>query len=153
MAVEAGISKFKKNNLKIYIFVLIGFAIWCIYDGYFNDKWIKEHTDSDGNPKTYLVFNRKVPPYLIGAGVLLGVYMFVIRNRKVIADENELIIAGKERIAYDCIQRIDKTHFDSKGYFIITHTGKGGREINRKLSDRTYGNLGAVLEEIVVKIS
>jgi hypothetical protein len=86
MAIEAPISKFKKTNLKIYIAICIGLAIWCAYDGYFNNKWIEEHTDTNGNPESYLVFNRKAPPYFIGAAVLFGAYLFAIRNKKIIAD-------------------------------------------------------------------
>lgn len=153
MTIEAPISKFKKNNLKIYIAVCIGLAIWCAYDGYFNDKWIEEHTDTNGNPEAYLVFNRKAPPYFIGAAVLLGVYLFAIRNKKIIADENELIIRDKEKISYDSIQKIDKTRFKSKGFFIITHKNNEGREVNRKLSDRTYDNLAAILDKLIAKIS
>jgi hypothetical protein len=153
MAIEAPISKSKKTNFKIYIAVCIGLAIWCAYDGYFNDKWIEEHTDTNGNPETYLVFNRKAPPYFIGAAVLLGAYLFAIRNKKIIADENELVLSDKKRIPYDSIQKIDKTHFDSKGFFLITYKNKDGREVNRKLSDRTYDNLAAILDELVAKIS
>jgi len=153
MAIEAPISKFKKNNLKIYIVVLVGIAIWCVYDGYFNEDWIKKHTDADGNPKTYLVFNKKAPQYFIGAAALLGAYLFVIRNKKIIAGENELIINDKDKISYDSIQKIDKTRFGSKGYCIITYKDEDGSEINRKLSGKTYDNLEAILDELVVKIS
>ncbi len=153
MAIEAPISKSKKNNFKIYIAVCIGLAIWCAYDGYFNDKWIEEHTDTNGNPETYLVFNRKAPPYFIGATVLLGAYLLAIRNKKIIADENELVLSDKKRVPYDSIQKIDKTHFDSKGFFLITYKNKDGREVNRKLNDRTYDNLAAILDELVAKIS
>ena len=153
MAIVAPLSKYKKTNFKIAIAVCFGLAIWCAYDGYFNDKWIEEHTDTNGNPETYLVFNRKAPPYFIGAAVLLGAYLFAIRNKKVIADENELVLSDKKRIPYDSIQKIDKTNFDSKGFFLITYKNKDDREVNRKLSDRTYDNLAAILDELVAKIS
>ena len=153
MTIEAPISKFKKSNLKIYIVVLVAFAIWCAYDGYFNEKWIKEHTDADGNPESYLVFNRKAPQFLIGATVLLGAYLFAIKNRKITADEGELIISDRKRISYDSIQKIDKTHFDSKGFFLITYKGKDGKEVGQKLNDRTYDNLAAILDRLVEKIS
>ena len=161
MAIEAPISKFKKNNLKIYIVVLLGLTIWCVYDGYFNEEFKEKYTDANGNPKGWLVVNRNAPPYLIGLTVLLGAYLFAIRNRKIVADENELIIpstslrtgSNKERIAYDSIQKIDKTYFKSKRHFIITYKNKDGREVNRKISGRTYDNLAAVLDELVAKIS
>jgi len=153
MAIEAPVSKFKKNNLKIYIAVCIGLAIWCTYDGYFNEEWIQEHTNADGTPKAYLVFNQKAPYFFAGAGVLLGIYLSVIRNKKLIADENDLVISAKEKIAYDSIQKINKTHFDSKGYFIITYKSENGREVIRTISDKTYDNLQAILDHLVAKIS
>ena len=174
MAIEAPISKFKKNGLKIYIAVCIIFAIWFGYDGYFNEKFREKHSDANGAPDGTLVFNQKSPPFFIGAAVLLGAYLFAIKNRKIVAGENELIISNKERIAYDSIQKIDKTYFRSKtkrkfvgdqsenvqetrsapeGYFIITYKDNSGREVKRELSSRTYDNLAAVLDELVAKIS
>lgn len=152
MAIEAPISKFKKNNLKIYIVVCIGLAIWCAYDGYFNEEWIREHTNPNNTPKAYLVFNRKAPYFFGAAAVLLGVYLFSIMGKKLVADDNELIISDKEKISLESIEKIDKTSFGSKGYFIITYKNKDGGEINRKLSDRTYDNLAAILDHLIAKI-
>ena len=153
MAIISPLSNHKKNNIKIYIAACIVIAVWCAYDGYFNENWIKEHTDKDGQPQTYLAFNRKAPMYLGGAAVLLGAYIFGIRNKKVVAEGSELIIDDKEKIPYDSIEKIDKTNFKSKGSFVITYTDSSGGEINRKLSDRTYDNLEAILNEVVTKIS
>lgn len=153
MAIEAPISRFKKTNLKIYIAVCIGLVIWCVYDAYFNEKFKEKYTDADGNPQGWLVVNRKAPLYLIGAAVLFGAYLFAIRDKKLLADENELIISDKIRISYDSIQQIDKTYFEKKGFFVVTYKNKGGREVKRKLNNRTYDNLSAVLEHLVAKIS
>jgi hypothetical protein len=177
MAIEAPISKFKKTNIKICIVVCIGLVIWCVYDAHFNEEFIKKYTDADGNPTGWLVINKKAPPFLIGAAILFGVYLFAIKDKKLIADENELVINNKKRISYDSIQQIDKTYFRSKenkrkfvgnpngkvevqekscppeGYFIITYKNKNGKKINYKLSDRQYDNLPAVLEHLVANIS
>jgi len=153
MAIEAPYSKHNKTNFKIYIAVCIIFAIWFGYDGYLNEKFREKHSDANGTPDSTLVFNQKSPLFFIGLAVLLGAYLFVKRNKKVIADENELIISDKERIAYDSIQKIDKTFFKSKGRLIITYKDKDGREVNHKLSSRTYDNLAAILDELVAKIS
>ena len=153
MAVEAGLSKFKKNNLKFYIVILLICGIWFGYDGYFSERFRKENTDADGKPNSTLVFNQKSPPFFIGAAVLLAVYLFAIRDKKIIADENELIISDKKKITYDSIEKIDKTYFDSKGFFVITYKNKTGAAVNCKLSDRKYDNLAAVLDELVAKIS
>lgn len=153
MIIEAPVSKFRKSNLKIYIIGLILVAVWCVYDGYFNEKWIKEHTDAKGNPETYLVVNKSAPKYLVGAAAILGVYLFAISSKKVTADENELVIDGKKRIAYDAIEKVDKTYFASKGYFAVTHKDSSGKDAEIKLSDRKYDNLEAVLDKLVEKMS
>jgi hypothetical protein len=153
MAIEAPISKYKKTNLKIYIAICIGLFIWCVYDAYFNEKFKEKYTDAEGNPTGWLVVNQKAPPYLIGAAALLGLYLFVIKDKKILADENELIISNKKRISYDSIQQIDKTYFEKKGFFMITYKDKHGKQVRRALSERTYDNLAAVLEHLVAKIS
>ena len=152
MAIEAPVSKFKKNNLKIYIAVCIGLTMWCIYDGYLNKKFIEKYT-VDEKATGWLVVNRKAPPYIIGAAVLLGAYLFTMKSKKLLADENELVISSKKRITYDSIQKIDKTHFDDKGFFVITYKDKNGNEVNRKLSSKAYDNLAAILDHLVAKIS
>ena len=153
MAVEAPVSKFRKNNIAIYILVCIVFAAWFGYDGHFNDKFKKEHSAADGTPDSTLVFNQKSPPFFVGAAVLIGAYLLIIRKKKIIADENELVLCNGKKISYSSIQKIDKTHFEKKGFFIITYKDESGKEINRKISGRKYDNIKAVLDEVVAKIS
>jgi hypothetical protein len=152
MAIVAPISKFRRTNLIIYIAVCIGIAIYCAYDGYFNTKFIEKHS-SDGVPDSTLIFNQKAPPFFTGAAVILAVYLFTIKNKKLAAEEDELIISDKEKIAYDSIRQIDRTYFESKGYFLITDRGKNGKEVERKISDRQYDNLKAILDHLVAKIT
>ena len=153
MAIEAPISKFKKTNIKICIAVCIGLVIWCLYDAHFNEEFIKKYTDDDGNPTGWLTINRKAPPFLIGAAVIFGVYLFLLKDKKLLADDNELVINNKKRISYESIQQINKTYFDKKGFFVVTYKNKGGNEARLKLSDRKYDNLPAVLERLIEKIS
>jgi predicted dithiol-disulfide oxidoreductase (DUF899 family) len=130
----------------------IGFGAYCVYDGYFNKDFIAKHTFGDKADST-LVFNRKSPPFLAGVALLLGAYLFVIRGRMVVAEDDGLVINGKAKIAYDSIQKIDKTDFDAKGHFTFTYRGPDGRETDRKLSDKDYDNLKAILDHLVAKIS
>ena len=153
MAIEAPISKFKRTNFKIYIILCIIAAIWFAYDGYFNKKFREKNTDDDGKPNSTLVFNQKAPPFFVGAAVFFGAYLFAIKNRKLIADENELIISAKEKISYDSIQKKNKTYFDKKGFFVITYKDESGNEVDRKINDRQYDNLAAILDHLVAKIS
>lgn len=149
MAIEAPISKFKKNGLKIYIVVCLAAAMWLAYDGYLNEEFKEKHLDADGKPDSILVINQKGPIFLIGAAVLLGGYLLTLKNKKLSADENELVFSDKEKIAYDSIQKIDKTHFDSKGHFILTYKNENNNEVDRKISKRKYDNLAAVLNHLV----
>ena len=161
MAIEAPLSKFAKTNIKIYIAVCAAAAIIFAYDGYLSKyKWSGRYSfykeqvlDNDGLPTQTMNFNRKSPPFFLGAAVLFTVYFFVVKNKKLIADENELVFSDKLKIPFDSIQTIDKTYFDKKGFFVITHKDENGKEINRKLSDRNYDNLAPILDHIVAKIS
>jgi hypothetical protein len=153
MPIEAPVSKFRKKTIMIYIAICLGLIIWCVYDGYFNKKFAEKYTDEDGNPTGWLMINRKAPPYLLGAAVLLSVYLLVIRNKKIVADEDVLVLSSKEKIVYDSIEKIDKTYFDKKGYFIITYNKDDGRQVDRKISDKDYDNLSVVLEHLVTEIS
>ncbi|MHC4292434.1 MAG: hypothetical protein ACYSTR_09520 [Planctomycetota bacterium] len=150
MAIEAPLSRYKKQNLLIMAVILIGVGLWFAYDGYKNQDFINKHT-VDGVPDSTLNFNRKAPPFMVGAGILLGIYFVIAKGKKLIAEENELI-SGNVKIPYDAIEKINKTHFDSKGFFTLTYN-ENGQNKELKLSDRTYDNLGAVLDHIVSKIS
>jgi hypothetical protein len=150
MAIEAHLSRYKKQNMVIIAVVLIAAGAWFAYDGYKNQKFIDKHT-VDGKPDSTLNFNRKSPPFFIGAGVLIGIYFFVAKNKKIVAGENELI-SGSTTIPYDSIEKINKTHFDKKGFFTITYT-ENGQSKELTLKDRTFDNLPAVLDHIVSKIS
>ncbi len=159
MPIEAPLSKYKKNNFKIGVVACVAFAVIFAYDGYLSKyQWslrrsfYEEHV-KQGQPDDTMIFNQKAPIFLGAvAAVLLG-WFLAIKDKKLLADENELIISDKEKISYDAIQKIDKTHFSSKGYFVITYKDHSGNEARLKLSDRKYGNLAAVLDELVAKIS
>ena len=153
MAIEAPLSKYKRNGLLIYIVVCLAAALWLGYDGYLNKDFIAEHTDEQGKPESTLVFNQKAPPFFIAATVALAGYFCVIRNRKLVAEDDALIIAGKKKIPYDAIEKIDKTYFDTKGFFTITYTDENGASSRRKLSDRQFDNLGPILDHLVAQIS
>ena len=153
MAVEAPYSSYRKTNCILYIILLLGFGIWCAYDGYYNEDWIQKHTNPDGSPQFYLSFNRQIPFYAGAAIVAIAAFWLSVRNKKLVADENELIISEKEKIPYSSIQQIDKTHFESKGFFIISYKDKDGKDVLKAISYKKYDNLKAVLELLVSKIT
>ena len=159
MVIEAPLGKYKKNNLKIYIAVCVIFAAIFAYDGYLSEyEWshrrsFYEKHVKDGRPDDTMIFNQKAPIFLGVAAVALGIRLWAIKNRKLIADENELVVSDRQKIPYDSIEKIDKTLFEKKGLFVITYKDENGGEVNLRLSDKTYDNLAAVLDHVVAKIS
>jgi len=161
MAIEAPVSKFKKTNVKIYIGALVLAAVVFGYDGYLSEyKWSMRYSfyqkhvlDSGGKPTSTMVFNRTSPFFFFGAAVLLAIHLFQLSNKKIVAEQNELILSANQKIPYDAIEKIDKTHFESRGFFVLTYKMPGGSQVDRKLSDRDYDNLKAILELMVAKIS
>jgi len=159
MAIEAPYSKYSKTNFKIGIVLCLGAAIIYAYDGYLSKyEWslrrsfYEEHV-KDGKPDFDMAFNQKSPFAFVGLAAVLTAWFWVRKNKKLLADENKLIINNKKSISYDSIEKIDKTYFDKKGFFVMTYKDKGGKEVRRKLNDRTYDNLAAILEHLVAKIS
>jgi hypothetical protein len=100
-----------------------------------------------------MVFNQWAPFILTLAALAMAYRLRTLKDKKLIADENEFIINSNDKIPYHSIQKIDKTYFDSKGYFIITYKDHLGKETSLKLSDKKYDNLSAVLEHLVAKIT
>jgi hypothetical protein len=159
MAIEASYSKYNKTNFKIGIVLCIVAAIIFAYDGYLSKyEWslrrsfYEEHV-KDGKPDGDMVFNQKSPFALVSLAVVLTALFLARKNKRLLADENELIISAKEKISYDSIQKINKTYFDKKGIFIITYKNQDGSEVNRRLNSKTYENLAAILDHLVSKIS
>jgi hypothetical protein len=153
MALVAPISKSGKNWLIIYMVGLIGFGAYCIYDGFYNKTFMDEHTDEEGVADSTLLFNQKSPPLFFVGAALLGLRLFWIRNRRMVAEENELIVSERLRIPYDAIQEIDKTHFKEKGIFTVSYDNPDGKRVHRKFDDRKYDNMEAILDLLVEKIS
>lgn len=156
MAIEAPYSSFKLKNYMIYIVVCIAAGAWFTYDGYFSEKFIKEHTQNYGTEEALadstLAFNQKAPFVLAALAAGFAVRWFMVKDFKIIVDDEKLVF-GKRTIVLDTIEKIDKTHFASKGHFTLFYKDPSEGECNLKLTDRTYDNLNEILDHIVAKIS
>jgi hypothetical protein len=146
MAIEAPLSRYKRTNFLIGIVLCAGLALWCAYDGYFSPTFKETH------PQWWRT--NRVAPFILGpVALIIAAWWLGIRNRKVVADENELIVSAKTRIPYDAIEKIDKTYFERKGFFVITYKRPNGAEAHWKLSDHVYDNLPAILDHLIAKIT
>ncbi len=146
MAIEAPLSKYKRNSFLIGIGACVVLSVWCAYDGYLNKSFKEAHPE-------WWVTNRVGPFILLPAAAILGVWWCAIRGRKIVANDSELIIPNRPKISYEAIESIDKTHFESKGFFTIIYRHPGGSEAKRRLYDRDYDNLPAILDHLVAKIT
>jgi hypothetical protein len=152
MAVVAPYCQYKKTNFKIYIVILLIAAIYFAYDGFYNQTFIKKHTNI-GKPDSTLVFNRKSPPFFLAGAAIFAVWFWKVKDKKLVADDEALVFSEKDKIPYNSIDSINKTNFDTKGFFIIEYKLPDGQKLQRKISDRTYDNLNTVLELLVSKIA
>jgi hypothetical protein len=149
--IEAPISKYTRNSLIIGMIALVGFGVYCIYDGYYNQAFIEKYT-KEGKPDATLLFNQKGPPFMFVAAALLAGRWGWVRKRKVVALDTELVINDKIHIPYDAIEQIDKTLFKKKGVFVVTYT-QSGKKYHQKLNENAYDNMEAILNHLVAQIS
>ncbi len=158
MAAKAPYSSYRRNTFKLGIVLLVLFSIALAYDGYLSKyewshrtEFYEKHT-KDGKMDDTMKFNRYAPFVFLPVAAVLGVFLYNSRKKYLLAEENELVIDGNEKIPYDSIEKIDKSNYDKKGFFIITYK-KDGQEIDRKISYKTYDNLDKILEILISKIS
>jgi len=152
MSVVAPYCQYRKTNFKIGIVLLLIAAAYFCYDGNYNKKFIDRHT-RDGKPDSTLVFNRKSPPYFFAGAVVLAIAFWRVNGKKIIADEQELILSDNSKIAYNSIETVNKTKYQLKGFFIIEYKSQDGPKKQCKISNRAYDNLDAILEILVTKIT
>ncbi len=156
MAIEAPISKFRLTNLKIYILACVIFGVIFAYDGYLSKyPWsMRQAFYEKHKGDSTMRFNQIVPLVLAAGALAFAFRLSMLKNIKLVVDDEGLLIDGKTRITFSSIEKIDKTHFNEKGgFFIITFKDNLQNEQQIKLSDNKYDNLSAVLELLVKKIS
>ena len=161
MAVIAPLCKYKKTNYKIYMLMLIAFAIIFAYDGFLSKyKWSKRYSfyvkhviNNNNKPDHTMLAHQYGPPLMFIGAIAVAAYFWRIKDKKLVAEEVELVFSEKDKIPYSSIESVNKTNFETKGFFIIEYKLPNGQKSQRKISDRTYDNLNAVLEIIVSKIT
>ena len=160
MSVEATASKYKANSFRLYMAVCIVGAAVLAYDGYLSKyDWSKRQSfykkhyiENDNQPSDAIKFNMYSPFVLLPLGAFFAFKWVTSKKKKVVAGDTSLDVSGTE-ITYDSMESINKTHFESKGFFTITYKDSQGSSNEIKISDRDYDGLGIVLDEVVAKIS
>jgi hypothetical protein len=152
MAIKVPVSRYRKNNHLIALVICLALAAWCFYDGRYNKEFIQKHTNPDGTPNDpWLIVNRNAPPYLLIAGVLVIANFYRVRNQRVRIDEDTLFINGLS-IPLKEVVEIDRTEFDTKGFFVLSYKS-GGAEQKITLYSRQYDHLSDILDRLIEEIS
>lgn len=151
MSIEAPLSKYKKQNLIIWIAVLAGLGAWFWYDGHYNQKFIDKHT-VDGKADGTLDFNRKAPPFMLIGAALIAVRFFMIKDKNIVADDKGLNYE-KLFIPYDRIDSIDKTYFNKNSRFIVHYRDEQDIVKQVQINGNQYDNVPAVLDHLISKLT
>ena len=151
MATTAKGSTYTRNtSFFIALACLLG-VVWCLYDGWISEEFQKSHVREDGSPNVNLQFSRYYGPIGCGVAALYFVIQAIgVGSKKIVADDSGLTVNANQTIPYANLKKIDKSKFKSKGILLIEYES-GGAARQLKLSDRTYDNLGLLLDEIVAQ--
>jgi hypothetical protein len=84
---------------------------------------------------------------------VLAILFWKNKDKKIVADEQDLIFSCGHKIAYNSIESVNKTKYESKGFFVIEYKLQDGQKKQCTISNRGYDNLDAVLELLVAKIT
>ena len=160
MSISAKYSSYKLGNLKIAVFVLVVFSVWCAYDGYYNKTFIEKHTEQveleDGTtvekPDHTLIFCQKFPFVGFPLAAIAILSFITKRNKQIVADSDGLILCCGNKIPYNTINEIDHTEYDTKGHFSLKYN-QNDKTKSLKLSDKTWDGLEKVLDELISKMS
>ena len=148
MAVVATGSRHTQNTNYIIAIICILVGLYFFYDGWFGKYREKELEENDGQPTYDLYINQYAIIPLAAIAAFFAISGLRIKSRKITADEAGLECADGLKIAYASIKQIDKRFFEKEGHFTLEYD-LGSESKKLKLTDRSYDNLGLLLDEIV----
>ncbi|MDH7598139.1 MAG: hypothetical protein QHH07_00690 [Sedimentisphaerales bacterium] len=151
--IVAPVSKGRKDSVVLYMAICFGLAVWCIYDGFINKDFIAAHLDQQGRADGTLILNRLGGPILLLAALGLSLWLSKMRRGGLVATDQALIVKKTLQIPYSSIKQIDKTHFQDRGYFLLTYDSQQEGQRTIRLDQRDYDNLGPILERLIEAVS
>ena len=147
MAAEAIGSRYTIKTNYLIAAACMAFALWFLYDGWFNEEFQNENTE-EGKPNITLQLNRTWLPIICGLAMACFASSAVrLRSRKIRADDKGLALSTGQEIPYESVRQIDKRHFEKEGHFAIEYQAGAGKK-RLKLSDRHWDGLGLLLDEL-----
>lgn len=121
--VEAGATRDPAIRLGIAAIMLIGMGFWCFLDRDKYEKpeaWDMKHI----NDVAKYAFNAYGVFVFMPPGVVLGVWALLFLRRKLIADQDGIGYAGKKKIPWGNITKVDTSQAKSKGILKLQY-GEG----------------------------
>jgi hypothetical protein len=121
--VESGATRDPAIRLGIAAVMLMGMGLWCFHDrGKYDppEAWDMEHI----NDAAKHVFNAYGVFAFTPPGVVLGAWALLFLRRKLIADQDGIGYAGKKKIPWGNITKLDASQAKTKGILKL-HYGSG----------------------------
>jgi hypothetical protein len=143
MAVIGTLAKSRKMKWFLYMVLSLGFAFYCLYDGWFNQKYLAPEKSGD------LWFNRIGAVALAAVFVYLVVGFFFIRKTRVVVDEKGVNVNNKLSIDWASMTSVDDSRAE-KGLLEILYT-KDGRERKFVLDNYKVDHFEEMLDEISLR--
>ena len=122
--VECPAAKDPAVRLFILAAMMLGFGIWCFIDAYLGGKypWKDQMTL---NEKLSYYFNHGGAIILPLAALVPIAWAIVILRRKVVADEEGIGYAGKDKIPWTAVTRLDTSQLADKGCLSLHYEADG----------------------------
>lgn len=112
--VEACATRDPAIRLGIAAVMLIGMGLWCLHDSKKYDPpaaWDLKHINEAGK----YAFNAYGVYVFVPPGVVLGVWALLFLRRRLVADQDGIGYAGKKKIPWGAITKVDASEAKSKG--------------------------------------
>jgi hypothetical protein len=101
--------------------LLLGFGLWCWVDrGKYAEPtdWSMKNINVIGG----YVINNWAPIVMLPAGVLILIWMAIGLRKQLLADEAGIGYAGRQKIAWGEVDKLDASRLQSKG-LVVLHAG------------------------------
>jgi len=140
--VECPAAKDPAVRLFILAAMLLGFGIWCLSDlGHYPYKPFSE----DANAWLSHMFNKLGAYAFTPLGVVPLVWGIVFLRRKLVADEEGIGYAGRQRARWEDVKELDASRLESKGILTL-HCGEGKRLVLDSWKLQNFRQLVALVE-------
>jgi hypothetical protein len=116
----------KDPVVRLFIFaaILIGFGIWCFVDGYLKEGPPREDLKGINQVVTWYL-NHVGGIVLPIAGIVPLVWGLLFLRRRLLADEEGLGYAGKEKVPWTAVKSLDTSRLASKGILTLHYESSG----------------------------